>query len=360
MSARYGSWIYVVCFLLAPGLARQNGLAGQSAPPGSGQIKGANRQMTLDVVVTEKSGKPMPGLKEQDFTLLDNKRPQKIVSFQAVEGGGATSNPPVEVVLLVDEVNAPFNRVASGRNEIEKFLRRSGGVLARPVSVAFFSDAGLTIGNTPSLDGNAVIADMNQNQSRLRVTGSSLGINAAVDHTQSSLRAMGQLADYEAARPGRKLVIWISPGWPYASDAAADLSAKDKRGFFDTHVALAENLRRAQIALYNVDPFGTADAVGTSDYTSFLKEPKTAGQVLLGHLALQVFAANSGGRVLNSFNDVAGEIAKCVADGGAFYVLSFDGPVGALPNEYHALEIKIGKPGLAARTISGYYAQPEN
>jgi hypothetical protein len=55
---------------------------------------------------------------------------------------------------------------------------------------------------------------------------------------------------------------------------------------------------------------------------------------------------------------VAGEIAACVADANAFYVLSFDALPGDGPNEYHALDIKIDKPGLAARTRSGYYAQP--
>ena len=85
---------------------------------------------------------------------------------------------------------------------------------------------------------------------------------------------------------------------------------------------------------------------------------KKARQVQIGNLALQVLAAQSGGRVLNSDNDVAGEIATCVADANAFYVLSFDGLPGDGPNEYHALEIKIDKPGLTARTRSGYYAQP--
>jgi hypothetical protein len=47
-----------------------------------------------------------------------------------------------------------------------------------------------------------------------------------------------------------------------------------------------------------------------------------------------------------------------VADANAFYVLSFDGLAGDGPNEYHTLEIQIDKPGLAARTRSGYYAQP--
>jgi VWFA-related protein len=96
--------------------------------------------MTLDVVVTDKSGKPVSGLEQKDFTLLDNKQPRKIVSFQAVDGGTATADPPVEVILLVDSVNTEFTNVAIERKEIEKFLLRNGGALAQPVSMVFFSD----------------------------------------------------------------------------------------------------------------------------------------------------------------------------------------------------------------------------
>jgi hypothetical protein len=85
---------------------------------------------------------------------------------------------------------------------------------------------------------------------------------------------------------------------------------------------------------------------------------KTAGQVQFGNLGLQVLAVQSGGRVLNSSNDVSSEIAACIADANAFYVLSFDSLPGDGPDEYHALEIKIDRPGVAARTRSGYYAQP--
>jgi hypothetical protein len=85
---------------------------------------------------------------------------------------------------------------------------------------------------------------------------------------------------------------------------------------------------------------------------------RKAREAQFGNLGLQVLAAQSGGRVLNSSNDVAGEIEACVADANSFYVLSFDGLPGDGPNEYHALEVKIDKPGLKARTRSGYYAQP--
>ena len=56
---------------------------------------------------------------------------------------------------------------------------------------------------------------------------------------------------------------------------------------------------------------------------------------------------------------MAAEIATCVADANTYYVLALDGLAGDGPNEYHALEVKLDKPGLTARTRSGYYAQPE-
>ena len=58
----------------------------QSEPAGSATQSlpvsgGTDRQITLDVQVTDKSGKPIRGLQEQDFTVLDDKQPKKIVSF---------------------------------------------------------------------------------------------------------------------------------------------------------------------------------------------------------------------------------------------------------------------------------------
>ncbi len=361
MRTRCGGWIYVLCFSLGAGFAQQNGPAGQSEPPASVLPGSANHLMTLDVVVTDKSGRPVPGLQAQDFTLLDNKQPTKILSFRAVEGGTATADPPVEVILLVDEVNSSTVQVAFAREGIKNFLRRNGGELARPVSLVFFSDSGTTIGITSSQDGNAVIANLNQRKSSLRTIRRSQGFYGANDQLQLSLQTLEQFVDQEAAHPGRKLVVWISPGWPLLSRPGLDMTSKQQQGLFNSVVTLSDELRRARLTLYDVDPLGTADAGGfrTEDYKQFLKGVRTARQVQFGNLALQVLAAQSGGRVLNSNNDVAGEIAACDADANAFYVLSFDGLPGDGPNEYHALEIKIDKPGLTARTRSGYYAQPE-
>jgi hypothetical protein len=39
----------------------------------------------LDVVVTDQSGRPVPGLQLSDFTLLDNGRPLSFLSFHAFD-----------------------------------------------------------------------------------------------------------------------------------------------------------------------------------------------------------------------------------------------------------------------------------
>jgi VWFA-related protein len=325
-------------------------MAQQPVPPG------ANRQMTLDVVVNDKSGKPVGGLAQQDFTLLDNKQPQRILSFQE----SSASEPPVEVVLLLDEANTSFDHVAYERDQIERLLKRDGGTLARPMSLAFLTDSGLAIGSTTTRDGNVLVAEMNQNKNGLRTINRSQGFYGAGDRLEISLRAVQQLADYETVRPGRKLVIWISPGWPLLSGPGVELTSKDQQGFFATIIGLSASLRRARITLDSIDPLGTADSGGlrTTYYETFLKGVKKPSQVQIGNLGLQVLAHQSGGRVLNSSNDVAGEIATCVTDASAFYVITFDGLPGDGPNEYHALDMKMDKPGLTAHTRTGYYAQP--
>jgi VWFA-related protein len=356
MRIRCGGWIFVFCLFFVSGLAQQNGPAAQSEPPAFVPLRSADNRITLDVVVTDKSGRPLPGLQQQDFTLLDNKQPAKIVSFQAVQGGAATADPPVEVILLIDDVNTSPSQVAFARDQIERFLQRDGGRLARPVSTVIFTDSGITIVDTSSRDGNAVIADLREKKTGLRSIVRSSDYGASV-RVELSLNSLQQLTHYEAPRPGRKLVVWISPGWPLVS---APLTSKQEQDVFNHIVAFSDRLRQAGIALYEIDPLGVADAAGsrTSLYQDFLKPVRKAREAQFGNLGLQVLAAQSGGRVLNSSNDVAGEIEACVADANSFYVLSFDGLPGDGPNEYHALEVKIDKPGLKARTRSGYYAQP--
>jgi VWFA-related protein len=201
----------------------------------------ANHLITLDVVVADQSGHALPNLQQQNFTLLDDKQPQKLTSFRAVENPAATPDLPVEVVLVVDEVNSSFHDVAIERQQVEKFLGQNGGELAWPVSLVFFSPSG-TAGGAPSRDGKALIAELNQHQTALRGATRSQGLSGAVERVNLSLRTLGQLIDYQTTRPGRKLVVWISPGWTLLSTPRVELRSKDQEGLFKSIVGISGGL----------------------------------------------------------------------------------------------------------------------
>jgi VWFA-related protein len=322
---------------------------------------GANRQITLDVKVTDKSGTPVRGLQKQDFTLMDDKRAQSIVSFQAVDSAAPSqSDPPVEVVLVVDAVNATPQAVAYERGEIKKFLLRNGGQLAQPVSLVVFADADTKVQNASSRDGNALAALYDQYETGVRSINRSQGYWGATERFDMSLKTLTEIAEAARTRPGRKLVIWVSPGWPLLTGPDTELSHKTSQEIFDAIVSFSTLLRQARVTLYSVDPLGVADAGGIriTYYEEFLKGVASPSRAVPADLSLQVLAAQSGGRVVNSSNDITTEIAECAADADAFYVLSFNASRADEPNEYHALEVKVTKPGVKVRARSGYYSQP--
>ncbi len=52
------------------------------------------------------------------------------------------SEPPVEVILLVDEANNLLHNIAYERYQIDRFLTQNGGHLSQPVSLMVFTDRG--------------------------------------------------------------------------------------------------------------------------------------------------------------------------------------------------------------------------
>jgi|CZKR01.1.fsa_nt_gi VWFA-related protein len=348
------------CCFLFPGFAQQGAFPSPVAPPAEGATvlaRGDGRRISLDVVVTDKSGKPVPGLQQQDFTLLDDKQPQTILSFRATDETSQAADSPLQAILLVDAVNTSFHGVGYERLQLDKFLRQDGGKLSIPTSLVILTDT--TQGQSAAtLDGNVLADSLDSNQSGLRTIGRSQGFYGAADRIQISLGTLEKLVSHLATQPGRKLLIWLSPGWPLLSGPQVELSVKNREWLFQSVVSLSKELREARVTLYSVDPLGMDDSLGRRFYyESFLKGVGSANKVQNGNLALQVLAAQSGGQVLNSNNDIAKLIATCLADAQAFYTLSFDSPPADHANEYHSLQVTIDKPGLTARTRTGYYAQ---
>jgi VWFA-related protein len=313
-------------------------------------------RIKLDVVVTDGAGKPVSGLDSQDFTLLDNNKPIKTVSFHAFGGANANSGPPVEVILLLDTVNAEFRDVSFARREIQSFLQENGGHLAQPVSIFALTDTGLRAQRQPSTDGNELATELNQMDSVLRNNGVSTGGNGEIERYSSSIREISRITTFEERKPGRKLLLWIGPGWPLLDSVNFQTSFDSMKQSFDSIIELSTNLREAHIGVYSI-AVGESNA-NTLTYRGYLKGVKTFRQASPSNLSVKVLATQTGGRILGPDNGLKAQIDNCVQDATAFYTLSFDPPHADHPDEYHDLKVQIGKPGLTAHTSTGYYNQP--
>jgi len=318
-----------------------------------------DHRIALDVVVTDKSGKPVSDLQQQDFTVLDDKRTIPIASFTAAGNSGKPDDPPLRVVFVIDTLNTSFRAMSNARQHLEKFLRQDGGHLPVPMSLVIFSEKNTQVQGMPTRDGNALADSVHAINAGAQRDIQGAEYADEVERIQISLRALGKLTAYLGKQSGRKLLIWMSPGWPMIFGPRDRLSPEAQGTNFRTIVNLSTDLRLGRTTLYSIDPLGTDDSGGlaTVYYENFLEGVPFAKKVETADLQLRVIAVQSGGLVLNRNNDLASLIAQCVDDSKAYYTLSFDSAPADHPDEYHALQVKVNKPGLVARTRTGYYDQ---
>jgi hypothetical protein len=120
--------------------------------------------INLDVVVTDNTGKPVPGLSLADFRLVENGQPNKILSFRSFDGISTQPKPAVEVILLLDTLNLPRELATHEREELERFLRLNDGHLSQPTAIFGLSEGGARWIALSSRNGNDLAAAIANNQ----------------------------------------------------------------------------------------------------------------------------------------------------------------------------------------------------
>ena len=78
----------------------------QTASPAAPGTPASPDSITIDARVTDKLGHHLSGLQAQDFTLLDNKLPVKVVDFHEIDG--RSNAEPVRVLIVIDAINTGF------------------------------------------------------------------------------------------------------------------------------------------------------------------------------------------------------------------------------------------------------------
>jgi VWFA-related protein len=329
----------------------------------------ASGLMKLDVVVTDQQGKFIAGLGEKDLTLLDNLQPRDIVTFQAFDNAASKPDPPVEIILVIDELDTPAAFLSAAEQAAQKFLTQNGGHLAQAVMVYRIRDDGLFASAQPSTDGNALAREV-AGRSEPRIIwrsqdisgafrrdiygGSSPRFRAVPFNEQWSelphpIFALGSIAIQERRTPGRKLLFWVGAPWP--------IKPMKWRHLFDTVTELSTRLREARIAIW----FGSFWQQREEDplwYQRFLPGVTSEKSVSMENIALQVLAVQSGGGELQGKADAADLISRRANQANIFYTVTIDPQRTEVVDEYHDLKIAVAARGLIASTITGYYDEP--
>jgi VWFA-related protein len=325
--------------------------------------------MKLDVVVTDQRGKPVAGLGAKDLTLLDDDQPRNIVTFQAFDGAASKPDSPVEVILVMDEVDLPSEHLDEMRQAVQKFLLQNGGHLAQPVTVYRIGDDGLFASAQPSTDGSALSKEIaERKEPRLIWRSQDMGAPFRQDPYGSTpttrrsffdagwtelphpLIALGSIAIEERRTPERKLLFWVGNGWPVNQN-------RKWQHLFDTVTELSTRLREARIGVW-VDDFWRKTGEDAFPYQNFVAGVASEKSLTFENVALQVLAVQSGGGMLRGVGDASDLISQQVAQASTFYTITFDPPRTDVVDEYHDLKVDVGRPGLTAHTRSGYYDEP--
>ena len=388
------------------------------------------RVVNVEVVVTDRAGNRVQGLKPSDFELLVDGEPTPIAYFTEIEdglaAGGATAdisgvpaldlNAPVgtNFLIFIDDLFS----IERDRNRVLDHLADDFGELGPADRIAAIAYDGQTVETltewTNSADrfrdaldrarsrpshGLLQLSERNQvardqqlmaehqagrDQSGLLGAGQQVASGLSGDDSRMDLRYREKLSNQLessvlaamatmrrfADRPGRKVMLLLTGGWPGSVEIFArerlpgSTLPVDRRVMseHDLYGPLVSTANLIGFSLYPVDVPGlTRDFFGdASRGFGANAEPDTTGPAPGAlqtedtiHSALHLLASSTGGvPLINARRDVA--LASVVADTRSYYWLGFE-PQRREDNRFHQIVVRLtGRADLDARTREGY------
>ncbi len=358
----------------------------------------------VTVVVRDKTGALVRGLKREDFTITEDGKPQTIEAFEfeslstepspepeetapaprvlKPRPGAATPPPPAGagsepaalagrrlVVLLFDtngmEPEQLERSVASARTYVDTRMTASDMVAVASIA-----------------SGLQVLQDFTSDRSALkraldRASGTSDAGDAAADPTSDAgsdadafapdtseldlfnidrrLRAIEDLSKALAPVIQKKSVLYFSSG---IAGAGAD-NQVELRAAIDRAV-------KANLSVYPVDSRGLeavvpggdarqASASGTDVYAGRALT-RQFDQQLASQDTLASLASDTGGRTFFDTNDFAGAYERVVQDSSVYYVLGYTSLNTAKDGKFRRVRVNVSRPDLRVEHRSGYYA----
>ncbi len=279
----------------------------KKSEPAEDVISMETNLIVVSVTVTDALENYVSGLKAEDFKILEDGVPQRILSLTVDEA-------PFAAAILLDASGSMGHKLSLARAACGNFLSgiRDGDV------AAVYSFSGFKV-------------KMLQDFSESREAPDAVWDMNARDETPL-YDAIVKAADALAERPERRrAIIVVSDG--------ADTKSK---------ASLNEATRKA------LDANAMIYAVDMSDHAVFKSERKDNGAEVMKTLAAKTggrFIATPGGAELRE------AFAGTVEELRRQYTLTYESANEKLDGKWRAIEVRVARPGLNVRARQGYYAR---
>jgi VWFA-related protein len=332
----------------------------------------------VDVVVTDKNDAPVANLEAEDFTVLEDGKPQKVSGFSiqkpASSSAGVTEPAPLPpgvvsnaprfkaegalTIVLLDALNGDFAGNAYARERLLKYFETTSSV--RPTAVYALQDSGLSLLHDVTSDTNALRKTIAGFQPRtqarpehtLDATASPFATHSAYSGNTkdigTTLQALHSLARGLIGYPGRKNLVWVSHAFPltlagesmsfrnFSPPAGASTESPD----YSLEIAkIADEFMAAQVAVYPVD----SAAVGKDDTGP-------------SHTTMNDLAQRTGGKAYYNRNDIEVGVSSSINDGSTYYTLTYYPENKKWDGKFRQISVTTNKPGVHLRYRLGYYA----
>jgi len=404
--------LLIALLVVPPGMGQQ----GQPAPvdphnvppppPAAQRSRGRIRVTTnlvlIDARVTDHNGKPIRGLKPEQFTVLEDDKPQKISTFQyfdvaAIETAGTTEQKPVIVplagvappekvqeqirnrrlmVLFFDLTSMQPDELQRATKSGEQYVREQMSPADLVALVTFGNRLQVLVNFTNNRDTllrgiHSITAGKESQLSDLADAAVQAGESVVeedtgaafiadetefnVFNTDRKLSAVESLADLLRQIPGKKSVIHFTSG--------ITQTGEENRSQLD---ATTDAANRANVSLYTVDarglfatiPGGEARmgaAMGTAMFTGASvfrpTEMRHASRDTLATLAI-----DTGGKAFFDLGDFREVYRKVQEEGTGYYLLGYYSTDLKRDGRFRRVRVKVNVPGAHVQFRQGYYA----
>lgn len=327
----------------------------QPAPQTPPQFRSTTDMVLLDVSVIDKNRRPVRGLTEADFTILEDGVKQEIGTFKAVD------LPDAEVPSAKWMGRAPLdvqtNAMPDGRLVLIYLDERQ--INASPFSTKTAMDTAHAVIDQLSPSDVAAVGFVLDHKGAQEFTTDRARLHAAVDTFAASppvgVSILGTLRDlsrlFVSIPERRKIIIYIGVGQGYdlevlagmdkmtmQSDTTLNFTRQGQQDQFNALMSLVQMANRANVSIYTVDPNGLDNSPPGSSPKEFLR----------------LVANTTGARAVIGNNSPQSQVPIILGENASYYLLAYRSANTRNEGKFRQVSVKVNRPNVEVRSRRGY------